>query len=57
MYVKKKVKIMGNVLFFGGLGINLILMFTEFLIPKWLMVIVYVGIFLRGISEWFFKDS
>lgn len=48
---------MGNVLFFGGLGINLILMFTEFLIPKWLMVIVYVGIFLRRISEWFFKDS
>lgn len=55
--MKKKIKITGNVLFFGGLGINLILMFTDFLIPKWLMAIVYAGIFLRGISEIFFKDS
>ena len=55
--MKEKIKIIGNILFFGGLGINFVLMFSEFLIPKWLMAFIYIGIFLRGISELFLKNS
>ena len=56
-HMKRKVKILGNILFFGGLIINLLILFSDFLVPKWLIIFVYLGIGLRGFSDLFLKDS
>lgn len=51
--MKKKVKMIANLFFWGGIAIYLLMLFSEAITPKWPLMLMSLGVLLSASADFF----